>query len=334
MKKRTVSLILAVVMLLSLTACGSSAETRVQGAPAEAPAAVATYSYDMAADMAMEEAEYAVEKNGFSASGKAPEDGSAGAEAPEQERYDKIIYSSEATVETTDFDGAQAQVQALMEQYGGWIESSSVTGSKYYNISRGRASSRSAYFTLRVPCEHFDAIMNGLSAMGNVPFTHTYTENVTAQYYDTQARLTAYQTQEARLLEMMELAETVEDVITIEEKLTDLRYRIESLQSTLKNWDRRVSYSTIHLSVEEVQEYTPETVVKPSYGQKLWRAMKDGVTGFVAFMGELLIALVEALPALIVLGLAVWGIVRLVKRRRAKRRAKSSAVQNEENCEK
>ena len=91
------------------------------------------------------------------------------------------------------------------------------------------------------------------------PIPHTYTENVTSQYYDTQARLTAYQTQEARLLEMMEKAETVEDIITIEEKLTDLRYRIESLQSTLKNWDRQVSYSTISLDVEEVQEYTPET---------------------------------------------------------------------------
>ena len=31
--------------------------------------------------------------------------------------------------------------------------------------------------------------MSSLSDIGNVPYTHTYTENVTAEYYDVQARL-------------------------------------------------------------------------------------------------------------------------------------------------
>ena len=45
--------------------------------------------------------------------------------------------------------------------------------------------------------------MGSLSTLGNVPYSYTYTENVSAQYYDVQSRLTAYKTQETRLLEMM-----------------------------------------------------------------------------------------------------------------------------------
>lgn len=91
-----------------------------------------------------------------------------------------------------------------------------------------------------------------------------------------QSRLTAYKTQETRLLEMMEKAQTVEDTITIEEKLTELQYKIDSLQSSLNNWDRQVNYSTISLNVQEVGEYTEQQAVTISYGQRLLNAF----TGF------------------------------------------------------
>ena len=91
----------------------------------------------------------------------------------------------------------------MIEKEGGFIESSSVNGSNYYDSARGYTSRRSATYTLRIPSEKFAGIMSNLSTFGNVPYTYTYTENVTAQYYDVQARLKALQAQEKRLLEMM-----------------------------------------------------------------------------------------------------------------------------------
>ncbi len=322
MKKR-ISILLALVMLLSLCACGSSAaqtEASMDIAPMEAPRSVMASSNESAS---------AAAAGGFAAYDGAmpvpePEEAPAGADVPE-----KIIYSADATVETTEFDSTLEKVADMIKRYNGWIESSSVNGANYYSTARGNVSSRSAYYTLRVPSTSFNEIMTGLSTLGNVPYTHTYTENVTSQYYDTQARLTAYQTQEARLLEMMEKAETVEDIITIEEKLTDLRYRIESLQSTLKNWDRQVSYSTISLDVEEVQEYTPETpAAKASYGQRMWSALKSSLRDIGTFFSGLLIWLVAALPVLTLLAVCVYVlvvIIRLCRRKRAARRAVKSA---------
>ena len=318
--KKTFSLILSLVMIFSLCACGSTdvAEERA----AEMPMAMAAPKMEMmaTADMAVsEEAAYGGFAVNSAASTVTAE--SCTSEAP-AEKPDKIIYSADATVETTDFDKTLADIETMIGSCGGWIESSSINGANYYNMARGRVSTRSAYYSLRVPSEKFSQIMTSLSTLGNVPYSHTYTENISAQYYDTQARLTAYETQEARLLEMLEIAETVEDIIAIEEKLTELRYKIESLQTSLTNWDRQVSYSSIYLNVEEVEEYTPEAIVQPSYGEKLLDAFESGIAGFVGAIGDFGIWLVEALPSLAVIGAFAAALIALIKRRRNKKKAK------------
>ena len=215
--KKALSLLLAVLLVFALCACGS-ADTA-----SSAPAA----SYDMAYTENAYPAE-AEEYGGFAVTGGTQLESGSGA-APEGSP-EKLIYSASATVETTEFDGTIEKLSALVEQYGGFVESSSVNGSNYYTQSRGYSSTRYASYVIRVPSDKFSALMGSLSTLGNVPYSHTYTENITAQYYDTDARLSAYQTQEARLLEMMEAAETVEDLIAIEEKLTEMLV-LESMNS-------------------------------------------------------------------------------------------------------
>lgn len=304
--KKGLSIFLAVLMLVSLCACGSTADKTAysyasQAAPAEA-------AYEEYGDFGFSESEI-TEANGSEAS-----------DAPEVDP-EKIIYSADASIETTAFDEAVSALEALVKQYGGFVESSSVNGSNYYNMSRGYSNSRRASYTIRIPSQHFSTVMSSLSTIGNVPYTHVYTENITSQYYDVQARLQAYQTEEQSLLALMEKAESVEDIITVQSELTDVRYRIESLQSTLKNWDRQVSYSTVSVSIEEVSEYTPEA--KISYGRRLVLAAKDGIETVIDFLSDLLIFLLEALPTLIVLALIVFGIVKLIKHlRRSKKPAK------------
>ena len=170
--------------------------------------------------------------------------------------------------------------------------------------------------------------MNSLSTLGNVPYCNTYTENITSQYYDVQARLNACRTQEQTLLEMMSNATRVSDMLEIQEQLSDVRYRIESLQSTLTNWDRQVSYSTISLSVQEVQEYTPEA--KLSFGEQLSLALGRGLKAIGEFFRDLLLWLLEALPTLIVLAaiaVLVVFLVRRIRRRAKARKEKKLAAQ-------
>lgn len=240
---------------------------------------------------------------------------------------EKIIYSADATVETTEFDKTLEAVKSVVEELGGWIESSSVNGAQYSNISRGAKTNRSANYTIRVPNGEFDGLMSRLPSLGNVPYSHIYTENVTSQYYDTKTRLTTYQAQEQRLLDLLDMAENVSDVIEIENELAEVRYRIESLQTTLRGWDRRVSWSTLYLNINEVSEYTPAE--KRSYGSRLMDSLENGIDD----LGEFLLELVEALPVLILLLILLIIVILIIKktvragnRRRAERREKRNAA--------
>ena len=349
--KKTTALFLACLMVLSLCACGAGKVSGSQSssyyeAPAAAESAMMAYntyedSFSVSGAMA---ADYD-EEAGLGAAAPVPKpeaqkESTSGSETPAQNQ-DKIIYSSEVTVETTEFDETIGRISALVDSYGGWIEASSVSGSNYYQKARGTASTRNANYTMRIPSSRFSELMDSLSDLGNVPYSHIYTENVTSQYVDAQARLKALTTQETRLLEMMELAETVEDVIIIEDRLTELRYQIESIQSKLNNWDRRVSYSTVYLTVQEVREYTPEEKVDPTYGEELLAALKRGVKNAGETLKNLLVFLIEVLPVLVILVpvvlLLVWLIRKLFKgsgARRAERRAKRERKQAEKQAKK
>ena len=335
--KQLAALLMAGMMIFSLCACSFAGKN--SSAQKTETASGAYYS---SYDFAEEEAMFADYDAGYGFSGvqntamaaASAKSGEAENEAPTEDP-DKIIYSADVTVETTSFDETVGKVSGLVEEFGGWIESSSVSGSNYYQKSRGTASTRDASYTLRIPSGRFRELMDSLSGLGNIPYSHVYTENVTTQYYDAQAHLKAYETQETRLLEMMELAESVEDVIIIEDRLTELRYQIESLQSRLNNWDRRVSYSTISLSVKEVQVYTPEEKVNPTFGEELTEGIRNGLKNAGAFLKNLLIMIVEVLPTLIILvpivWLIVWLLLKLIRKIRAGAQARKEARRAKKN---
>lgn len=333
MKKR-IALLLALLMTLSLCACGSSSKNQM-----------ASYTESAAYDSSpMEPAPNAAPASGFAAMDSVASAGEYGeydsgtesGDVPD-ENPEKIIYSADATVETTEFDKTLEELAALIKEYGGWVQSSSINGANYYSISRGSSYNRSADYTIRIPSDKFQTVMGSLSTLGNVPYSYTYTENVSAQYYDVQSRLTAYKTQETRLLEMMEKAQTVEDTITIEEKLTELQYKIDSLQSSLNNWDRQVNYSTISLNVQEVGEYTEQQAVTISYGQRLLNAFTDSLKGAGRFFKNLLVFLVSALPTLVILAVLFFALRPLFRKlsakAKARKEAKKSTVTNKNKAE-
>lgn len=316
--KKLISILLVISMVLVLCACGAKS-----GAAVSAPMAAMTESY----------AEDSGYYGGFGTE-EAWLDMEAPAENAKEAENDapainpeKIIYSADTNIETTDFDAAVNGLNELLKQYGGFVESASVNDANYYNKSRGSVYHRSAYYTLRVPSENFNKLMGELSTLGNIPYSHVYTDNITSQYYDVQARLDAYKVQEETLLKLMDKAESIEDIIAVESRLSEVRYMIESLQSTINNWDRQVSFSSISLSIDEVSEYTPEA--RETYGQRLGRAVKDGFENVVEFFQDLLIFLAETLPTLIPVGVIVFFIVKGIKklfRVRKDKKAKKAAA--------
>ena len=309
--KRIIALLLAALMALALAGCGASKNDTAASAGAY---------YDQREDYLYDEPAEAEAPMPAAAAEASNGVGGANNSVPDNapDMSEKIIYNAEVTLETTGFDDALERIAAMVRDMGGYMESTSVSGSNYGAISRGSAGARSAYYTIRIPSARFAEFTGSLTDLGNVPYSRTYTRNVTREYYDTQSRLDAYKVQEKRLLEMLSVAETVEDMLAIQRELTDVQYEIDSLTGTLRYYDNQVGYSTVDMTVREVREYTPEPTITLTYWERMSKGFRESLHDTARFFTEFFLWFVTSLPWLIPLGAIIVVIVVLIRRRTAR----------------
>ena len=238
---------------------------------------------------------------------------------------EKIIYSADLYLQTTEFDKTLQTLESNVAACGGFVENSDVAGDIRYNDDgTTQVVNRTAYYTVRVPADQFRSFLKQADGLGNVLSSTRHAENVTSSYTDYEARLSSLNTQEERLLDMLKKTTDVESLVALEQRLSDVRYEIESIERNLRNLDRQISYSSVTLTLEEVEVYTPTVTVQRTFGDKLSDALSDGWNGFVRGLQRFCIGLVGALPSLILLAVivvAVLLIVRSIRRKHAKKRA-------------
>lgn len=322
MKKRNILIALTLVFVLLLTACGASSEK------AEA--------YDMVVQETTEEVveEYAVEeelKFVTDASSAAPEEAEGGetVTAEEAQKYaEKIIYSGRVYIETTDFDASITALNKAVETYGGFVQDSNVSGRS--NGDRTAVVDRYAYYVVRIPTKSFDTFMTLTGDIGNVTSSGRSAENVTSRYTDYEARLSSLYTQEERLLAMLGTSGDLESLIALEQRLSEVRYEIESIERNLRDLDQRLSYSTISIDLQEVEIYTDTAPVQRSFGEKLADAFSDGWRGFSRGLQGFVIGLAEALPTLVLLAVIAVAVIFIVRKVRRKKKASKPEKAKEE----
>lgn len=240
----------------------------------------------------------------------------------------KIIRNANITMETREFDDTIQAIESLVNECRGYVENSSMTetGREYIGVDGQSVRYRAASYTLRIPKEQYDHFLAMAAGAGSIVYMNTYIDDITTQYIDTEARLKALRTQEETLLGMMAKATLVEDMITIESKLTEVRYNIESLTSTLRMWQNDVDYSTIQMQITEVSRIKPQTPAVRTLGQRIVDAFKSSIEALIRFGTELLVWLASALPILIILAVIVLITVRIVRSCIKRRRAREVAA--------
>jgi len=232
---------------------------------------------------------------------------------------EKIIYSVYADIETVNFDETISRVNEMLAGNGAFIESSYIGGRNYAQTYYGWQTYRTAQFTLRIPKDRLNAVTASLDAIGNVTSLRSEAQNITSQFFDTQSRLNSYKTQESRLLDMLAKADNVTDMITIEQRLADVRYSIESLTTTLNNWQNQVDYSTLTLSIQEVEKFTEITPVQQrTYWQQIGDGFKTSTQGVGRFFMNLFKWVLVNLPVLIIIAVII-AVAVIIARRRLRR---------------
>jgi len=295
MKKMIPVLLILPVLLMLLTACGSA------------------LNYDSAAPMASSgnsgrgEAgdSYLNETTalGGSSGGRYTGSGVIPITAPVTDTglAEKIIYTVDAHIETLRFDETIDMIYAMLVDYGAFIENSNISGVNMETARYGWSSYRYAYFSLRVPKDNLNSITANLGNLGNVVRQSSNAQNISSQFFDSQSRLTSLEIQEERLLDMLSKSDDITDLIALEERLGDIRYQIESLTTTLRNWQNQVDYSTLVLNINEVEIYTEPPQIHRTYWEQVGDGFISSLKGVGNFFMNLFKWFVTNLPVLVLL---------------------------------
>ena len=165
----------------------------------------------------------------------------------------QIISQGSLSVEVEDVAGAVAQVRTIAETRGGFISQLATTGTP------GRQRSD---LTIRVPQGEFFDTLDSIKRLGEVWAENAGSEDVTERFIDLEARLRSAQREEESLLSLLERADTVSNILTIERELFRVRSELERMQGQINYLSRRVDLATISVAL-----FPPEErLADPPYG--------------------------------------------------------------------
>ncbi len=289
---RFLSVFLALCLLL--TACGSEA-------PTDSGYAESGMLYRAEHDLAPMET---------MASSELKTDSAAGMTAAVQTDR-KLIKTVELSAETEHYDDLISALEDKLAALGGYTESRR-TG------KRG-GDRRWSSMTIRIPADSLDQFLTHVQEQANILSTSETTQDVTLQYSDTEAKLTALRTEQKRLLELLEQAQNLGEILEIEARLSDVTYELERYESQKRSYDNQITYATIHLSLTEVETLTQ--LQEPSLWQRISTGFLESLQGVGDGFVTLLVFLTAGSPYIVVFGGAAALVAVLLRRLLRKKRS-------------
>ena len=236
-------------------------------------------------------------------------------EAPEKSPVDtadeysqKLIKREYMTLETLDYESGIVAIEQLVKKYGGYFASSKQTNPGIDNYY-----SRTASYEIRVPSGSLETFVDEISGQFNVTRAELVTDDITDTYYNLKAQYESLVAQEARLMELLEKASTLSELITIDDKLTSVRAEINYTSSRIQYYSKAVDMSFVNITLYEVKRYE---VSEPTFGQKIVSAIKGSFEAFASFSKGFVIVIIWVLPFAVLAGAIAVAVIFIIKKKK------------------
>ncbi len=304
--RRIWALVTAMVLLaaLSLSACGSKSYN-----PAAMAETMAAAAYVMDAEEGQTDAAFLGENlntlKAESGSGLSP---SSDIGSP-ADTGRKLIRDVNMSVEARDFDGVLSQITDKVRELGGYVESSDVSGISVN--SYGGSQQRYADIRARIPADRLDRFVETVESAGNVTSKQEQVTDVTLQYSDVQSRKKSMEIEQERLWALLEKAESLDAVVALEARLSEIRYELESYTSQLRLYDNQVDYSTVSINMREVKDLTP--TAPDSIGTRIQKGFNRSLNNLGEAGTDLIVWIASNSPILLVLAVIIAAVVLFVR---------------------
>lgn len=302
--KKVVSLMIPLfAAVVGITACGSGSKSSMV---AETTAAYTEAAAETVSNTSMTY-DSASQKSESGSGGELEMDTSGTPLLPEGR---KLIRNITMQVETEEFDKMISGINAKLSEAGGYIEQSDISGTSLNY--RGEPVPRYGNITARIPNDKLDRFVGAVSDSGNVTNKSESTQDVTLQYSDVESRKKSLEIEQERIWQFLEKAESIDTVITLEQRLSDIRYQLESMESQLRLYDNQVDYSTVSIYMREVKDLTP--TAPDSIGTRIQKGFNRSLNNLGEAVTDLIVWLAVNSPILFVLAVIIGAVVLIVRR--------------------
>ncbi|MBQ7990223.1 MAG: DUF4349 domain-containing protein [Oscillospiraceae bacterium] len=320
MKKREIAALLAAVML---TACGASNSSTSYDVYETSPAYKSVQGdYAAEAETAAAAEDYR-DNSDAAVGGESPGEMTANSAdtSTQLSAAAKMIYTATLQLETLEYDSTVSSVKTDIESMGGFVETSSESNdNKRWYYDKSVVTNRVFTVRARIPSENFNEFVSKVGSYGQKMYESTNAENISRQYADTDAQIKALEKEEERLLEMMESAYTIEDMIVVEDRITEVQSQLNTLRSRLSSMDSDVRYSTVNVTVTEVHEYTEvaaEPEPEPTFFERTGELIADSAKSFLRVLEGILDFVIMTFPYLVIIGVVLFFVIRGRKKKKA-----------------
>ncbi len=164
-----------------------------------------------------------------------------------------VIRTAQLSLEVQDMESALAQARAIASRAGGFVSASDTHVEKVNDQDRTVAN-----LTLQVRSDAADSAMSDLRGLGKVTAESSGSQDVTDEYVDLDSNLRNLQASEAAILELMDRATQIQDVLSLQRELTNVRGQIERIQGRKTYLERRTDMATITLGLRLPPPASPQ----------------------------------------------------------------------------
>jgi hypothetical protein len=234
----------------------------------------------------------------------------------------KIVRNADLQLESDTPDEVQRQITKIADDMKGYVVEATQSSSDV------RANKRDTVtMTVRVPADKFDESLEAIrKAASRVIVETVKSDDVTEEFIDVEARLKAKKSLEAQFLEIMKRANSVDDALNVQSKLSDVRAEIEKIEGRLRFLQNQTSLSTIKIRVQ-----TPAAFSNSSKGffYQLGDSVGRGFDAALSFVLAFITFAIAILPFLILVVLPIYLLIRYLLRRARKIKTASEIVKDE-----
>lgn len=219
----------------------------------------------------------------------------------------KLIKKASVRLETKNADELIKNINSQISSLKGYT--SSLNQSKYNGYLAVDTN-------VCVPAEKLEEFIDFLEKTGTITSKNIETLDVTDNYTNTESQIKALETEEKALLGILAKCETVQDTMSVQERLTSVRGELESLKSQKKNYDQRIAYSEVLISISEVERVKKTPT---SFGSQVSEKFSESLYNIGQFFRNLGVFVLGASPYFVIAAVVIVVAVIIIKKKRNKK---------------